>query len=438
MQELEKALDPAATSQVLNPLVVYIVGQEAAGKTQLAVEYCHRARAIGQFPTMFWLNASTPQHFFRSLETISDTVRRSKEGLKDRHEKIEFVKSFLCNRWHPWLLVLDNYDPSQLKDPMDHLPSQSSGAILLITRHKSLLAASGNVISLPLYRDPEELVTLRAELLDRTKDEDVEAVGRLLANGADPDSHGENDWPCLNIASQRGLESIVELLLKGGAQPRTLPSWEHSVNGRGSALYEAASAGQTTVFKLILDWEDAHGLSPQAPGNNAVLLVAAQNGHEEIVRRLVQHRSVHIDGRNTKNENALGLAAHNGHANIVKLLSDQGASAEAESGGVLPIILALSRSHLHIVRILSAHGKVDVNRVYNYQCLDSRPDTPLYHFSSCRRCCTNQGDSIKVVKYLLDLGAKPNINEERPYPLQAAVSSGKDQVVSANEARCGP
>ena len=59
MQELETFLDPAVTSQVLNPLVVYIAGQEAAGKTQLAVEYCHRARAIGHFPKFFWLNATT-------------------------------------------------------------------------------------------------------------------------------------------------------------------------------------------------------------------------------------------------------------------------------------------------------------------------------------------------------------------------------------------
>ena len=64
MQELETSLDAAATSQVLNPLVVYLLGQKAAGKTQLAVEYCHRARAIGQFPTIFWLNAKTPQFFF--------------------------------------------------------------------------------------------------------------------------------------------------------------------------------------------------------------------------------------------------------------------------------------------------------------------------------------------------------------------------------------
>ena len=186
------------------------------------------------------------------------------------------------------------------------------------------------------------------------------------------------------------------------------------------------------VFKLLLDWEDAHGLSPQAPGNNAVLLVAAQNGHEEIVRRLVQHSSVHIDGRNKKNENALGLAAQNGHANTVKLLSDHGASAEAESGGVLPIILALSRSHLHIVRILSAHGQFDVDGVYRYRCLNPGSDTkpyftPLYH---CVSCHEHQRRSTEVVKLLLDLGAKPDTNGEKPYSLQAAVSNENEQVVS--------
>lgn len=372
MQKLETQLDPAATSQVLNPQVVYLAGQEAAGKTQLAVEYCHRARAIGQFPTIFWLNASTPQHLSRSLETISGIVRRSKEGLKDTREKIEFVKSFLCNRWHPWLLILDKYAPSQFKDPMDWLPSRSSGAILLITRHENLLPASSNVICLPMYRDPEEITFLKAQLLSSISHENFEAVGRLLTSGADPDTCSSHGWPCLQIASERGLKPIVELLLKRGAQPRALPSHIRSVDDLGTALYMAVSAAQIPVAKLLLDWEDANELSPQAPGNNAVLIVAAQHGHEEIVRRMVEHSSVDIDGRNEKKQNALGLAAEKGHADIVRLLLDHGANAAAESGDALPIILALLGNHLSVVKILSAHGNFDVNKVYHAQHLYSQ------------------------------------------------------------------
>ncbi len=201
MQKLEALLDPAATSQVLNPQVVYLVGDEGAGKTQLAVEYCHRARAIGHFPTTFWLNASTPQHLSRSLEMISVVVRRSKEGLKDTRERIEFVKNFLCNRWHPWLLVLDNYEPSQFKDLMGYLPSRSSGVMLVITRHTTLIPDSGSVIHLPIYRDPEELDYVRKMMIRSIKkDKDVEMVSRLLASGADPDSHDDHGLPCLYIA----------------------------------------------------------------------------------------------------------------------------------------------------------------------------------------------------------------------------------------------
>lgn len=222
----------------------------------------------------------------------------------------------------------------------------------------------------------------------------------------------------------------MELFLKGGAQPRALPSHIRSVDGLGTALYEAVSAAQIPVAKLLLDWEDANELSPQAPGNNAVLIVAAQNGHEEIVRRMVEHSSVNIDGRNEKKQNALGLAAENGHADIVRLLLDHGANAAAESGDALPIILALLGNHLSVAKILSAHGNFDVKKVYHAQHLYSQwcDFTPLYH--SIHRV---EGVSIEMVKHLIDLGARPNSNGEKPYPLQAAVSSRWkqcEQVVS--------
>ena len=409
MQKLETLLDPAATSQVLNPQVIYLVGKEGAGKTQLAVEYCHRARAIGHFPTTFWLNATMPQHLSRSLEMISFIVRRSKEGLGDTREKIEFVKNFLCNRWHPWLLVLDNYEPSQFKDLMGYLPSRSSGVILLITRHTTLIPVSDNIIHLPVYRDPEELENLRGMLIKTIKeDEDVGMVSHLLAIGADPNSEDDDDLPCLYIASQRGLEPIVEILLKGGAQPRAPPF---------SALYEAADPGQTAVVQLLLDWEDARGLSPQAPGNNAVLMVAAQNGYEEIVRKMVKHSSVHINGRNNREKSALALAAENGHADTVKLLLDHGANAEAKMVEASPIILALKNHHLSVVSVFSAYGIFDVNK--SYRISYGEEYTPLYGYI-CNEFSRSRflDFSTEIVKYLLDLGANPNAIGKDPLLLE--------------------
>ena len=414
IQKLEARLDPAATSQVLDPQIIYLVGESGAGKTQLAVECCHRARAIGHFPTTFWLNATTPKHLSRGLETISGIVRRSKEDLKDTREKIEFVKDFLCNRWHPWLLVLDNYEPSQFKDLMGYLPSRSSGVILLITRHTTLIPVSGNIIHLPIYRDPEGLEDLRRILIRNIKDEDAEMVSHLLAMGADPDSDDDYGLPGLGIASQKGLEPIVEILLRGGAQSR-VPSF--------SALYEAADAGQTAVVQLLLDWEDARGLSPRAPGNNDVLIVAAQKGYEEIVRKMVKHSSVLIDSKDDERQTALGLAAKNGHADTVKVLLDHGANAEAKTRSLSPIGLALKNSHLSVVNVFSAHGKFDVNKIYRMGY--GQKCTPLYGYISYTRDI-----SVEIVKYLLELGANPNSMEKHPLPLRAAISERQYQVVS--------
>jgi hypothetical protein len=80
MKELEACLHHSARSQVQTPTILLISGDRGVGKTQLALEYCHRAHSLKQFRTVFWLDASTLENLCLGFESIYATVRRSTDG----------------------------------------------------------------------------------------------------------------------------------------------------------------------------------------------------------------------------------------------------------------------------------------------------------------------------------------------------------------------
>ena len=49
-------------------------------------------------------------------------------------------------------------------------------------------------------------------------------------------------------------------------------------------------------------------------------MLAAQQGHEKVVDRLLQHKKVGVNLRNYAGDTALMLAAYNGHERVVERL----------------------------------------------------------------------------------------------------------------------
>lgn len=423
MLKIETLLNPAVTSQALSPIRIILSGNEGAGKTQLAVEYCHQANADGQFQTIFWTNASTPESLCRSLESISDVIRRSKEGLKDRDEKIGFVKSFLCNRWHPWLLVLDNFVPSEFKNVMHYLPSKGSGAILLTSRSRSFPNPE-TVIEVPQFLSPDEIERLRYTMADAVLKNNIDRVEHLLAHGADPNCRDINGWPCLHNAVHKTYTNMVKLLLRHGASSRVQSPPRCGANGYVTALYWAAGSGNVDITLIMLDHEDAAGLTPKPPGNNAALLTAAEKGHEDIVRILIEHGSVDVAFKSEDGATAMGTAAEKGWTAIVKMLLAYGADANDESKGKAPLTWATQEYHLETVKVLCTEGKAQVN-VADFTSEYSQP--PLWH-AVCPSG-TPWDDMVRasneMVKYLLESGADANVwNKKNSSPLQEAALRG--------------
>ena len=440
VQELEAHLNPAATSQAQTPQIVHLIGEKGAGKTQLALECCHRAREVGQFPTTFWLDASTSEHFLRSFEHIADIVHRSTEGWRDRHEKIQFVKSFLRKRWHPWLLVLDNCDPGNCKGLMDSLPTHSCGAIIITARCGLPSLISSKIMRVEKFYNPGEVEYLRSELEVAIEMDNRESVIRLLDRGAKIDgrcSRSSGNRPFLYQAAHFGHDAIMELLLERGARSRR----DQTADGYNTALYWAAREGRKSVAQLLLSKEDADGLTPKAPGNNAVLCAAAQRGHKDIVSLIVNHKSVHNDSQVHNGCTALGLAAEHRQTGIVELLLRCGANPNIESAGATPLEWAMRSRSLSVVQILCRIGGADVttakycwfdNKMFQWGVQEAEEIArfllergadqsiyPLHHVHS--------KDTLLM---LLQHGADPNSADEYgTYPLQAAAMSCHESLM---------
>ncbi|WP_417898482.1 ankyrin repeat domain-containing protein [Bacillus haimaensis] len=207
---------------------------------------------------------------------------------------------------------------------------------------------------------------------------DEEYVRELLSNDSIKvnalDSSGRSS---LYYAAKNGNESIVQALLKKGADPNQP---EKDAPG-GAALHAAVSEKHQSIVKMLLD----HGADPnaevEASGN--ALYFATRNGHQELVDLL------YAAGGSL----SLSAACTLGRMDLVGEILAVSPS-EVNAGDFGPLTQAISEGHADIVRLLLKVG-VELNDSWytsNYM-------TYAIRFSD-----------EEIVKMLLDKGADPNLS----------------------------
>ena len=115
---------------------------------------------------------------------------------------------------------------------------------------------------------------------------------------------------------------IVEELLRRGANPLRA-----TVNGTTALLQAAQHFGHLDVFQVLLKCRHAGGragggwpLIEMANSNHTTpLMLAAQEGHIEIVRALLRH-GASVNRRNRVQMSALMLASQRGHTDVCRAL----------------------------------------------------------------------------------------------------------------------
>ena len=93
---------------------------------------------------------------------------------------------------------------------------------------------------------------------------------------------------------------------------------------------------------------DGYEYESEAMNCRTLLIYAAENGHEAMVKQLLNIGHVDIDSKDTKSgRTPLAWAAANGHEAVVQLLLEKGADVTvSNANGSTPVILASSTGHI--------------------------------------------------------------------------------------------
>ena len=126
----------------------------------------------------------------------------------------------------------------------------------------------------------------------------------------------EKEIPLFYWAVICNYVALVAFLISVGARPVHGHYWE----GR-SPLHVACDFGYEAIAKMLLQYLD------DQKGHHHLIITASDHGHTQIVKLLLDN-GVSANATNAQDDRALNVAALNGHSSIVQLLIDRGANLE--------------------------------------------------------------------------------------------------------------
>ncbi|XP_063705994.1 ankyrin repeat and KH domain-containing protein mask-like isoform X2 [Culicoides brevitarsis] len=179
----------------------------------------------------------------------------------------------------------------------------------------------------------------------------VDLAMLLIERGANIEEVNDEGYTPLMEAAREGHEEMVALLLSQGANINA-----QTEETQETALTLACCGG----FLEVTDYLIKHGADIEL-GASTPLMEAAQEGHIELVRFLLENRA-NVHAQTQTGDTALAYACENGHTDVAEILLMYGAELEHESeGGRTPLMKACRAGHLCTVKFLLGRG-ADVNR----------------------------------------------------------------------------
>ncbi|MCX6877442.1 MAG: ankyrin repeat domain-containing protein [Verrucomicrobia bacterium] len=248
-------------------------------------------------------------------------------------------------------------------------------------------AISGNVevlgllISKGAEVDAKDTLNGRTPLHHAVNSADAKTVAILLDKGADITAKDSNGCQPIHLATQAGNVEVLHLLLEKGAAVAATES--HG----DTPLHVAAASAKLEAARMLLE----HGAPPAALDQfkNSPLNMAATVGAVEIVRLLLDHRAPVNDADTLGNTPLHNAAIVRIGGNEIKPMSQEPAEAMQQT----------------------------LNTINN----------------------SNAADKLKIVRLLLEKGAKPNAkNLEGATPIDAAAKFGTPEILAVLKSQATP
>ena len=170
-------------------------------------------------------------------------------------------------------------------------------------------------------------------------------------------------------------------------------------------LHEAASGGNIAEVVALLG-RGADANVRRADLRQTPLMEAAEAGHEEVVRRLLEYGAA-VNAANKHGETALTLAADGGHTAVVSVLLDWGAAVNVlDEFGDTPLLNAAFSQHEDTLRLLLKRG--------------ADPDVPN-RIGQTAMTTALAFERVSILSILLEGGADPNLRHGDQTPLMMAL-----------------
>lgn len=190
---------------------------------------------------------------------------------------------------------------------------------------------------------PEALTTA---LFDAAREDDIDAMKRYIAAGADVNISDEFGASPLSVTSYRGNAEMIKLLLEAGA------TFEIGV----FHMAISRSNDNTEIVQAFIDHgADVNAQADGAPGHTA-LMFAAEFGHIEVGKSLLAN-GADINGVDDYNDPALNVAAFHGQLEFAKMLVEMGAELNMRGfSNRTALGHALNQGHEDVVLFLREVG----------------------------------------------------------------------------------